>query len=357
MTPIDRAVLAVRSTADLLAAVPYLLGFHPADSVVVMALRGNRIVFVARGDLPGVPAGPAAGGEVGEAAAQVAAVVARQQVETTTVIGYGEPARVTPAVDAVTAALGRVGLPVLEALRVTGDRYWSYKCADVDCCPADGRRFDSSTSQLAAAATFAGQVALPDRDALVRRITPLDGPARDALREAARRAEVRLDTLLDRARPGDPQGRRALRRAGRTAVRRAMHRYRTGGQLTDDEVAWLSLLLVHLPVRDDAWRRTGGEEWHLALWTDVLRRAEPDLVPAPASLLGFAAWRAGQGALAGVAVERALQARPEYSFAQLLAEALQAGIGPSVLDDWLDSDPDPDRPSPRPSSRPGDEDG
>ncbi|MEN3610265.1 DUF4192 domain-containing protein [Plantactinospora sp. ZYX-F-223] len=346
MTPIDRAVLAVRSTTDLLAAVPYLLGFHPADSLVVMALRGNRVVFVARGDLPGTTAGPAATVEVGEAAAQVAAVVARQRVETTTVIGYGGPARVTPAVDAVTAALGRVGLPVLEALRVTGDRYWSYLCGDADCCPAEGRPFDSSTSQLAAAATFAGQVALPDRDALVRRIAPVDGPARDALREAARKAESRLGTLLEKAPPGDPQGRRALRRAGRTTVRRAMHRYRTGGQLTDDEVAWLSLLLVYLPVRDDAWRRTGGEEWHLALWTDVLRRAEPELVPAPASLLGFAAWRAGQGALASVAVERALQAQPGYSFAQLLAEALQAGIGPSVLDDWLDSDRDDSSPCP-----------
>ncbi|GAB3966162.1 DUF4192 domain-containing protein [Plantactinospora veratri] len=351
MNPIDRAVLAVRSTADLLAAVPYLLGFHPADSVVVIALRGKQVVFVARGDLPDVTAGRTAPGGVDEAAAQVAAVVARQRVETTTVIGYGEPARVTPAVDAVTAALGRVGLPVLEALRVTGDRYWSYLCGDADCCPADGRRFDSSTSQLAAAATFAGQVALPDRDALVRRIAPVEGPAREALREAAGRAEFRLGALLGKAPPGEPQGGRALRRAGRTAVRRALHRHRTGGQLTDDEVAWLGLLLVHLPVRDDAWQRTGGEEWHLALWTDVLRRVEPDLVPAPASLLGFAAWRAGQGALASAAVERALQAQPDYSFAQLLAEALQAGISPSVLDDWPDLVRDESPP------RPGDEHG
>ncbi|MFY1674286.1 DUF4192 domain-containing protein [Plantactinospora sp. WMMB334] len=340
MTSNDRTLLSVRSTADLLAAVPYLLGFHPADSVVVIALRGNRVVFVARGDLPEPAAGPgsAAGSEpaagAGGAAEQVAAVVARQGVETTTVIGYGEPARVTPMVEAVIAALGNVSLPVLEALRVTGDRYWSQLCGDPGCCPPEGRPFDSSTSQLAAAATYAGQVALPDRDALVRQLAPVDGAAREAMREATRRAEARLGALLEKAPPGDLMGRRALRRAGRSAVRGALHRYRTGGQLTDEEVAWLSLLLVHLPVRDDAWQRTGGEDWQLALWTDVLRRAEPDLVPAPASLLGFAAWRAGLGALAGVAVERALEAQPGYSFAELLAEALQAGIAPSVLDDW-----------------------
>lgn len=350
MTPTDQATLSVRSTADLLAAVPFLLGFHPADSVVVIALRANRIVFVARGDLPdfltarpptaggageaatGGPGGTAGG--LGGAATQLAAVVARQGVETTTIVGYGPPAQVTPVVDAVTVALGRVGLPVLDALRVTDGRYWSYVCADPGCCPPEGTRFDASASQFAAAATFAGQVALPDRETLVRQVAPVDGPARESMRRATRRAEGRVQKLLDRAAPADPRGRRALRRAGRSAVRLAMLRHRTGGRLTDDEVAWLSLLLVHLPTRDEAWQRTGGEDWHLALWTDVLRRSEPDLVAAPATLLCFAAWRAGQGALASVAVERALEAQPDYSLAMLLAETLRAGIPPSTLDGW-----------------------
>jgi hypothetical protein len=113
-----------------------------------------------------------------------------------------------------------------------------------------------------------------------------------------------------------------------------MHRYRTGGRLADDDTAWLTLLLAHLPVRDSAWERTDGEQWHLDLWTDVLRRAEPDLVPAPASLLTFAAWRAGQGALAAVALDRALDAQPDYSMALLLAELLAGGVQPSKMDGW-----------------------
>ena len=79
---------------------------------------------------------------------------------------------------------------------------------------------------------------------------------------------------------------------------------------TDDEVAWLSLLLTHLPVRDHAWERTDGRDEDIALWTDVLRRAEQELIAAPAALLAFAAWRAGQGALAAVALERALACTP-----------------------------------------------
>ena len=100
---------------------------------------------------------------------------------------------------------------------------------------------------------------------------------------------------------------KAMLTAGRAAVANAFDRYRDGGVLSDDEVAWLSVLLsAHLPVRDLAWEQTTDEEWHVALWTDVLQRVEPDLAAGPASLLAFAAWRCGNGALAGVAVERAL---------------------------------------------------
>ncbi|ROT33688.1 DUF4192 domain-containing protein [Micromonospora sp. HM5-17] len=337
MTSTVHVSLVVRSTADLLAAVPYLLGFHPADSVVVVALRGTRIVFLARGDLPGLPAASEPPGDgLGEAAAELAAVVARQGVHATMVVGYGPAARTTPMIDALIVALGEVDLPVLEALRVTGDRYWSHVCGDPVGCPPEGTPFDASTSQFAAAATFAGQVALPDRDTLVRQIAPVGGSARRAMREATRKAEVRLRDLLGRAPAADALNQRTVWRAGRAAVRLALRRHRDGGQLTDDEVAWLSLLLVHLPTRDDAWRWTGGEEWHLTLWTDVLRRAEPDLGAAPASLLAFAAWCAGQGALASVAVDRALEAQPDYSMALLLAEALRVGIPPSILDDWAE---------------------
>lgn len=329
MTSTDRSTLTVRSIADLLAAVPYLLGFHPADSVVVVALRGKRIVFVARGDLPtGDPA------EIRAAAEQLAAVVARQDVEVTAIIGYGQPTAVTPSVTAVRAALDRCGLPALDVLRVTDGRFWSYACADPGCCPPEGRPFDAATSQLAAAATYAGKVALPDRAALARQVAPLGGRERRAMRHATRRAEQRLGALLAAAPPADPLGERMLRRAGRSAVRTALDRYRAGARLTTDEVAWLGLLLNHVPVRDHAWRQIGGEEWQLTLWTDVLRRVEPDQVAAPASLLAFAAWRQGQGALACVAVERALRAQPDYPLALLLDEALRRGLPPATLDGW-----------------------
>lgn len=327
MTSTDRPRLAVRSPADLIAAVPYLLGFHPADSVVVVAMRGRRIVFAARADLPdaGDPTLPAR---------HLAGVIDRQGPEAATVIGYGTAARVTPTVDAIRQALADAGLVVLDALRVTDGRYWSYLCTEVDCCPPDGTPYDPGASEVTAAAVFAGQVALPDRAALTAQVAPLGGPVRVAMRQAAERAERRLVRLLDEAPAADLLGGRSLRTAGVAAVRKALRRHRRGERLTDDEVAWLSLLLTHLPVRDHAWERTDGRDEDISLWTDVLRRTEPELIAAPASLLAFAAWRAGQGALAAVALERGLSAHPDYSLALLLDDLLRRGVPPSELDGW-----------------------
>ncbi|SCF43115.1 DUF4192 domain-containing protein [Micromonospora mirobrigensis] len=350
MTQLDRARLAVRSPADLIAAVPYLLGFHPSDSVVVVALRGRRIIFAARADLPDRGADPA------PPARHLAEVIVRQRAESATVVGYGPAERVTTAVDAVRGALAGVGLVVLDALRVTDGRYWSYLCTEAGCCPPDGTPYDPGASEVSAAAVFAGQVALPDRAALAALVAPLDGPVRVAMRRATARAGQRLARLLGRPAgtelpPGDPvptatgpggpaggpvgvgdDG--AVRAAGVAAVRAARRRHRRGERLTDDEVAWLSVLLTRLTVRDHAWERTDGRDEDIALWTDVLRRAQPGLAAAPASLLAFAAWRAGQGALAAVALERALTEHPGYSLALLLDDLLRRGVPPAQLDGW-----------------------
>jgi hypothetical protein len=335
MTAPGQPTLTVRSTADLIAAVPYLIGFHPTESVVVVAMRGPRVVFAARGDLP--DGGPP--GEAQEIADYLVAVVAAQEAETVTVLGYGPPERVTPVIDAVRASFGRrsagpVGPELVDALRITDGRYWSYICDNPGCCPPEGTPVDVSGSRFAAEATLAGQVALPDRAALIEQVAPVDGLRRLGMRQATDRAEERLVEVLEAAPPADVLGGRTLRRVGEAAVDAAMARHREGGLLTDDEVAWLSLLLAHIPVRDLAWERCDGDDWQIALWADVLRRVDPGLAAAPASLLAFVAWRSGQGALAAVALDRAFDAEPDYSMAMLLADVLHRGVPPSNLDGW-----------------------
>src|SRR6202043_2086889 len=81
-----------------------------------------------------------------------------------------------------------------------------------------------------------------------------------------------------------------------------------------------------------AWARMDPRhlDAHLRLWTDVTRRAQPGHVAAPAALLAFVAWQSGDGALANVALDRALADDPRYSMALLLRQVITAGAPPSL---------------------------
>ena len=311
--------------------VPHLLGFHPQLSFVVIGAGGprRRVEIGFRYDLPDPPGAEAAA----EVADHAVAVLAQRGSTTVIGIGYGPGRLVTPVADAFAVAARRRRLEIRELLRVEDSRYWSYLCANPACCPADGTVFDYPSHPAAAAMTVAGLAAYPDRDAVAATLAPLTGAAARSMDQAIERACVMAQSLMDRAQrkgPGNPL--RLVISQGRRAVREAIGVYRGGGRITDaDTFAWLAVSLVHLAVRDDAWARMVPEhrQAHLALWADIVRRADGPWLPAPASLLAFTAWQAGDGTLANIALDRALTADPGYSMALLLRDILAAGVPPA----------------------------
>lgn len=310
--------------ADLIAYVPYMLGFHPADSVVVIGLRGRRISVGARADV----ATPAA--QTLRDFARLLTRAGRRGAPVTTamLIGYGPHAEAATRTHELAQGLEQRGYHVAESLHRDGDRYHCLRCAD--CTPPEGELFDLSTTAAAAAATFEGMTVLPDRESVLRLVEPIGNLAAIAMTQAVDRAELRLLTLLSTA--DDQQ--EALRTAGTAAIDRAMDAFAAGGRLDDDEAAWLSLVLHHLPCRDHAWSRTDDADWQLDFWLDLTRRCEPGLVAPIATLLGWCAWRGGNGVLAGAALERALRADADYSLAHLLSGALAQGLPPHTISPW-----------------------
>jgi hypothetical protein len=318
--------ITLRAPADLVAAAPYLLGFHPDHSVVLLAFRDRSLACASRGDLPGPDGHPEM------VARDLVDAAVRQRATAVAVLVYGSHERAAPAIAAVRAAADRRGLDVRDALRVDGGRWWSYICEDPRCCPPEGTPFDPRSSEIAATCAFQGLPALASRDELARQVAPVDGSARAAMTRATERAWSRLTRRLGRL-PED-EAAEVVREEGTRAAARAVTTYEAEGSLDDDEVAWLTVLLLSIPVRDAAWLAVRDTPAHLRLWLDVTRRAEPELVAAPASLLAFAAWRAGNGPLAGLALERALHEDPGYSMARLLQHGLCHGLPPTAFDGW-----------------------
>ncbi len=323
--------LTIGSPADVLAIVPHLLGFYPSGSLVVLGLSapGEHVVLAFRYDLPDPPDTEVAA----EIAGHAAAVLSHQQIRAVILIGYGSAALVTPVMDAVAGNLLGSGLTIAETLRADGGRYWSGLCRDPDCCPAEGVPFDPGSHPAAGALAAAGLTALPDRESLARTLEPEPGSA-PAIRRVTDRALRRHAGLIVRARQAGESGLwRRVTESGRRDVQAAICRYRSGAAITDRaRLTRLAVALGHLPVRDDAWARMDPRYrvQHQRLWTDVVRHAAPEFRPAPASLLAFTAWQSGAGALASVALDRALAADPGYSMAALLRDAIQAGLPPSA---------------------------
>jgi hypothetical protein len=319
----------VSSPAGVLAVVPHLLGFHPSRSVVVIGLSGasDQVAMAFRYDLPDPPDAELAA----DIAAHAAEVLSRQEVPAAIVIGYGPADLVIPVAGQVVGALVHAGVQLREILRAEGGRYWSATCKDPACCPAEGHSYDPCSHPAAAMLDAAGLSPQPDRAALARTLEPEPGMTR-AIRQATSRALRRVDKVLAQAEMDGDAPAAVLAEVGRAAVCQAIHRYRDGGRITDRTMlAYLAVSVTDLRVRDDAWARMDLEHCraHLLLWTDVVKGAAPEFVPAAASLLAFTAWQCGEGALANVAVDRALAADPAYSMALLLAQAVQSGLPPS----------------------------
>ncbi|MFF5081972.1 DUF4192 domain-containing protein [Actinoplanes sp. NPDC000266] len=327
MTP--ECSITVRHPAELITVTPYVIGFHPTDSIVVIGVLDGVVTFAARRDLP--PPGDDVGAE------PLATVAAGQPARSFAIIGYGPDSLVTEAVTRTLAEFGRAGLRVFDALRVTEGRWWSYLCREWGCSPPDGNPCPPAHHPLAATAVFHGMVALPHRKALVASVAPVEGEARASMVVATARARVRVAEL--RAAELRVADGRSLRRVGREAVRAAEARYRARGELTDDEAAWLGVLLADAVVFGYALDRFGPEPWRLDLWNGLLRRVEPAFAAGPAALLAYVAWQAGNGSLARVALDRGLLEDPGHRVLGVLDGLLSAGIGPQAVEDLLPPSP------------------
>jgi hypothetical protein len=321
----------LRNPLDVLCSVPYLLGYHPEHSVVLIGLQGWDLHLVARSDLPTGPDG------LDALIRRMDGFLEQSPVDRAILVAYGaaEPCQAT--MPALLSTVERHGLALFEALRADDGRYWSYLCQNPHCCPAEGTPYDIQASEVAAEATLAGLPILPDRHAYERQVEPLDDETRAGMPAATGRAQDRLHRLIASAQaPTDLAA--VLRGEGAAAIAAGVRTYRAGQRLDDDSVAWLSVLVEWTEVHELALRRLTEEHDLLeqrALWLDILRRVEPDLAPGPGVLFAIAAWRRGELVLAQHAVTRVLGLVPGFGLALMLDAALSHGLPPHLALPYL----------------------
>lgn len=303
-----------------LFALP-LLAARPVDEAIVAVILGQgRTLGVLHGELDHLDH------VVTVAHSGVTAMKAIRELSGSAVLlaGFGPPERVDPHVEAFLTEAGSEGVPVLEALRVTGDRYWSYLCEGNGCCPSQGRTFaprsltcpDSSPGSKPPEVTFPA-VAKDAR--IVALLEPVAGSAGEEVADKAVHIEERL-----RAEGAHTTSRRRWI----TEVLDVLEREETE-RITDPcTLAMLGVRLLDLRVRDAVWARITRvtAPLHLRLWSRVARHVPRRHRAAPAALSAVAAWQAEDEPLARAAVRVALEACPGYGMAVLMERALSWGL-------------------------------
>src|SRR6476646_5659597 len=157
--------------SDILAVLPYQLGFHPRDSLVVVSLHGTRMGLVQRIDLPTAEQAPTA----------VRALL-RETQDGVLLLGYESTVgEALPLIAAMGSAAGDAGLAVRDRIVVRDGRWTSLQCDDPSCCPAGGRPLPAA-HEVPAVAEFVGREVSPmaDRAALADRLRPA-GPSTAAV--------------------------------------------------------------------------------------------------------------------------------------------------------------------------------
>lgn len=221
-------------------------------------------------------------------------------------------------------ATDEAGSELLDCLLVTRGRWWSYRCLDLDCCPAEGRPLPKEPSAVAATATYAGLTALPDRAALEDMFTPPPVGA-DLAEGLVAEQDIELAATLNGSRV------RYVRSVVRAAF--AAHRDAQAGRMTTDcDAARYGVALRSYAVRDAVWLAIDdGRLPGIELWVNLARRLPSPYAAAPLFLAAWRSYRDGNGALAGIAAERALASDPGYGAASLLLAALAHGVPPHDL--------------------------
>lgn len=305
--------IRLSSPVDLITTLPYLLGFHPKRSVVLVCVHGARVGLCERLDIPPPE-------HVQDARDAMIHPMLKERPSNVVLLGYEDVEdEAAPLLDALKAAIDWYdGITLADVLVIRDGRRYSRLCKDPTCCPTAGTPL---VDNVAVASEF---VALG--------VNPLSGREDIAARLEAK---PRATGATNPVNMPDPLA--------------AWAKVLTTGDLSSEEVTVAASLLHDIEFRDAMVAHTcpGTLSWDLL--SDEVRavfKTMPKIVhegaidrlvdlcsglsddsAAPAlSILANYAWFIGDGPMARLALERALRCDPEYRLALLLEQMVQLAI-------------------------------
>ena len=283
--------LRITNTAEVAQIIPYLVGFTPEESLVIVASQQGRVQVTARVDLQDVRS-------PGSAEDLLDRIWARFPDASASVAAYTTD--------------HRTGWSLLQRC----DDWLPFGCQTMLVDGDTWHMADGTTGiidrygPLAAQATYHGLQHLQSRADLKARFT--SAPDSDEL-------DQQLGDALANLPAPDQAGRvleltRELIERNLPSATPAGHATTKPGMSATDAIQ-LSILAQHPAARDLALFSISQSNAtdHLRLWQNVVRATPAASADMPLYLAGMAAWLSGDGASATIALERALNTAPPSS--------------------------------------------
>jgi hypothetical protein len=305
------------SAHDLITAVPFLIGFHPSNSVVLISVKDGAIGLAMRIDVPARLDS--------NAIDLLAHHFIRDEAEAALLVAYMPDTRDDG--DSLLISLGaglmRNGVHIQESIVVRGGRYRSIICRDSTCCPPAGKAMpEIDKSEIAAEHVIAG-IPMPYSDIadLIETIAPEASSFNLSWTDEVTR--FRIDE--------DAEELTELRRDGVDTMDLLLDEYRMGKGPSDRVlVARMIGRMSDVQVRDYAMGVHNEDTYDLyfTMWRELLRLAPRGYVAPIACIVAAMAYENGDGALAQKALDRAFADDEQYPLASLLRRVFNAGWPP-----------------------------
>lgn len=344
--------ITLHGPQDVLAVLPYQLGYHPRDALVVVALRRRAVGLVQRLDLPRAE-------HVDAAVAAMVPPLLREKPDGVLLVGYeDESGAATPVLAALRTRCAELGLAVLDTLVVRDERWYSPWCVD-GCCPSDGSPLPAG-GHTPAVAEFVGLEVAPLSGREELRALVAAGPAsvtgpvtsRVRAQEAAGAERLsdealRLWSMVLDVGPSRPpvEGLDADELA-------TLARSLSDVGWRDALIAWIAPGTLPLEALDARLVRRLRRRLPVPAWAERPRSAErliagrrlearlaqlcqavPDShAPALLTVLASYSWWRGDGTRTRVALERALSIDPGYRLALLLEHMVDLAVRPGAAE-------------------------
>jgi hypothetical protein len=305
------------SPHDLLAAVPFLIGYHPKDSLVLISLRDDTIGLAMRVDYPK---------ELDSTQIKkLAQHLLREQSDAVLIVAY-VPADLVNGEFLLAPLMKEIdshGLILRECLEVKNEHWKSLLCYDLTCCPVEGNPLPKMEESRVVAEQIVKGHRLPFNSV-------------ETLKESLSsfKTDPELAKLVRKISPinYDAPDFRNEQRLGALAVSDLLSDYTTTGY--SENKALLALVLVRmqdLQVRDFAMGITNSEniETLATMWHHILRIAPKGYIAPAATLFASVSYENGDGAMAQRALDRAFEDDLGYPLAKLLRRVFAAGWPPS----------------------------